>query len=178
MLHNAACAYQKVWELEECSNYLEALIYNINIYMNETERSTVADSKRKVKGKSADEGQGIETTAMKTLLTRYYLQYCAINSQKGNHSGALVAGRKSIENIKQIFRDIAYISPTLKKMTYEKKSEFEYRLRLIDLGCRINDGFTVAQYETVFLAAKHYLRQWKAIKDTRDRADRNYVLEE
>lgn len=41
-----------------------------------------------------------------------------------NHSGALVAGRKSIEIVKNIFRELADIAPSLKKMTYEKKSEF------------------------------------------------------
>ena len=28
VLHNEACCYQKSWDLEKCSNYLEALIYN------------------------------------------------------------------------------------------------------------------------------------------------------
>ena len=30
-LHNLACAYQRNWELEVCANYLEALIYNLNL---------------------------------------------------------------------------------------------------------------------------------------------------
>lgn len=64
----------------------------------------------------------LESMSIRTLLTKYYLQYCAINSQKGNHSGALVAGRKAIENTKTIFRELAQIAPTLKKMTYEKRS--------------------------------------------------------
>jgi hypothetical protein len=32
-LHNEAAAYQKLWELEKTSNYLEAIIYNMNTYI-------------------------------------------------------------------------------------------------------------------------------------------------
>ena len=30
VLHNEAYGYQRMWDLNKCSNYLEALIYNIN----------------------------------------------------------------------------------------------------------------------------------------------------
>ena len=30
ILHNEACCYQKIWDLEKCSNYIEALIYNFH----------------------------------------------------------------------------------------------------------------------------------------------------
>jgi hypothetical protein len=33
VLHNEACCYQKIWELEKCSQYLEALIFNFNSFM-------------------------------------------------------------------------------------------------------------------------------------------------
>ncbi len=36
-LHNLACAYQRNWELEVCSNYLEALIYNMNLILKNVE---------------------------------------------------------------------------------------------------------------------------------------------
>ena len=29
-------------------------------------------------------------------LARYYLQFCAVNSQLGNHSGALISARKAL----------------------------------------------------------------------------------
>jgi hypothetical protein len=29
-LHNLACCYQILWDLEKCSNYIEALIFNFN----------------------------------------------------------------------------------------------------------------------------------------------------
>ena len=33
-LQNEACAYQKRWELEKSSNYMEAIIYNMNSYLD------------------------------------------------------------------------------------------------------------------------------------------------
>lgn len=32
VLHNIACCYQETWELEKCSQYLEALIFNFNSF--------------------------------------------------------------------------------------------------------------------------------------------------
>lgn len=45
-LHNLACAYQRNWELEVCSNYLEALIYNLNLILKSVESvpSTILSS--------------------------------------------------------------------------------------------------------------------------------------
>jgi hypothetical protein len=42
-------------------------------------------------------------------------------------------------------------------------------MKLIELGTRINDTINVQNYDTVFQAAKHYLRQWKMLKDNKDR---------
>lgn len=36
-LHNLACAHQKNWELDACANYLEALIYNLNLILKNIE---------------------------------------------------------------------------------------------------------------------------------------------
>jgi hypothetical protein len=33
ILHNEACAYQRTWDLPKCSNYLEALIFNMTQYL-------------------------------------------------------------------------------------------------------------------------------------------------
>ena len=46
------------------------------------------------------------------------------------------------------------------------------------MASRLNDSLNVAHYETLFHAAKYYLKQWKMMKDNKDRADRNYILEE
>jgi len=47
------------------------------------------------KQKSCEESTP-EAIDRKTFLAKYYLQFCAVNSQTDNHSGALVAARKSI----------------------------------------------------------------------------------
>ena len=73
---------------------------------------------------------------------------------------------------------MAELAPSLKKGTYEKKTEFDYKIKLIDMASRLNDSLNVAHYETLFHAAKYYLKQWKMMKDNKDRADRNYILEE
>lgn len=51
-------------------------------------------------------------------------------------------------------------------------------MNLIDLGSRINHAININNYDIIFEAAKFYLKQWKLAKDNRDKADRNYVLEE
>lgn len=63
-----------------------------------------------------------EALDRKTFLAKYYLQFCAVNSQTDNHSGALIAGRKSIEIMKCLFGELGEAAPSMKKMTYEKKS--------------------------------------------------------
>ena len=54
----------------------------------------------------------------KQLFALYHLQFCAVNSQTDNHSGALVAARKSIEITKSVFKELSETLPSLKKMTY------------------------------------------------------------
>ena len=76
------------------------------------------------KNKKIEDRFAHDTIDCKTFLAKYYLQFCAVNSQTDNHSGALVAGRKSIEILRNIFKEMAELVPTLKKGTYEKKSEF------------------------------------------------------
>ena len=171
MLHNIACCHQKIWELDKCSQYLEALIFNFNSFMKAADPE---DSRGRPK-RSEDSilAEGLDR---KTCLAKYYLQFCAVNSQTDNHSGALIAGRKSIEIMKSLFREMADMAATMKKMTYEKKSEYEYKMRLIELGSRVNDNLNINHYETICQAAKYYLRQWRTQKENKERADRNYVL--
>lgn len=80
--------------------------------------------------------------------------------------------------MRSIFADLAEIAPSLKKMNYEKKSQYELKMNLIDLGSRFNHAINVNNYDIIFEATKFYLKQWKFVKDNRDKADRNYVLEE
>lgn len=136
------------------------------------------DSQTDERRKRNDDSIIAEGLDRKTFLARYYLQFCAVNSQTDNHSGALIAGRKSIEIMKGLFHELVEVAATMKKLTYEKKSEFDYKLRLIDFGARVNDALNFTHYETVLQAAKYYLRQWRMLKDNKERPDRNYVLEE
>jgi hypothetical protein len=175
VLHNIACCYQKIWELDKCSQYLEALVFNFNSFMKTDVPMTADDRGKNRRTEDSIIAEGLDR---KTFLARYYLQFCAVNSQTDNHSGALIAGRKSIEIMKGLFRELADLAGSMKKMTYEKKAEFEYKMRLIDLGARVNDALNITHYETVLQATKHYLRQWRLLKDNKERADRNYVLEE
>jgi hypothetical protein len=175
VLHNIACCYQKIWELDKCSQYLEALVFNFNSFMKTDVPMAADDRGRNRRTEDSIIAEGLDR---KTFLARYYLQFCAVNSQTDNHSGALIAGRKSIEIMKGLFRELADLAGSMKKMTYEKKAEFEYKMRLIDLGARVNDALNITHYETVLQATKHYLRQWRLLKDNKERADRNYVLEE
>jgi hypothetical protein len=72
----------------------------------------------KPKSKKNEDSIIAEGLDRKTFLAKYYLQFCAVNSQTDNHSGALIAGRKSIEIMKTLFKELAEMSPTMKKMTY------------------------------------------------------------
>lgn len=175
VLHNIACCHQKIWELDKCSQYLEALIFNFNSFMKPAEHPD--DPRHKDRPKRSEDSIIAEGLDRKTFLSKYYLQFCAVNSQTDNHSGALIAGRKSIEIMKALFREMAEMG-SMKKMTYEKKSEYEYKMRLIELGSRVNDSININHYEIIYQAAKHYLRQWRTQKENKERADRNYVLEE
>jgi hypothetical protein len=55
--------------------------------------SVAKDSHEKKRNEDSIIAEGLDR---KTFLARYYLQFCAVNSQTDNHSGALIAGRKSI----------------------------------------------------------------------------------
>jgi hypothetical protein len=55
-----------------------------------------SSGKHKEKSKRSEDSILAEGLDRKTFLSKYYLQFCAVNSQTDNHSGALIAGRKSI----------------------------------------------------------------------------------
>ena len=136
------------------------------------------DDSSKNRNKKCEDRFSSDSIDCKTFLAKYYLQFCAVNSQTDNHSGALVAGKKSIEILKSIFKEMADVSPCLKKGTYQKKSEFDFKLKLMDLASRLNDNLNVHNYDVLYQAAKFYLKQWKSLKDIKDRPDRNYILEQ
>lgn len=83
ILHNEANCYQNLWQLEQCSSYIEALIFNFNSRKNNDNSSNALTTREGNLG-----------------LAQYYLQFCAINSQLGNHSGALISARKALHIIR------------------------------------------------------------------------------
>lgn len=90
ILHNEACAYQRIWHLSKCSNYLEALIYNITQYLqlsspkaDRTTAHTIPSCSKFYLEKS-------------TRLIKYHLQYAAVSSQIKNHEGAFESSKKGI----------------------------------------------------------------------------------
>lgn len=89
ILHNEANCYQNLWQLDQCSNYIEALIFNLNSRRNSVPSSPAPAFFRE----------------SKLGLAQYYLQFCAVNSQLGNHSGALISARKSLHLIRGELRD-------------------------------------------------------------------------
>lgn len=84
-------------------------------YNNPLDNSTL---KLQDKLNKSTEEQVFESIDRRTFLAKYYLQFCAVNSQTDNHSGALVAARKSIEITKSVFKELSETLPSLKKMTY------------------------------------------------------------
>ena len=84
VLHNQAAIYQKLWELQHCSSYLQAIIYN---YDNFIRQASVPGSVLVPTDPSR--------LRMKQRLARYNLQFCAVNSQLAEHDNALSAVRRA-----------------------------------------------------------------------------------
>lgn len=96
VLHNQACCYQKIWQLDKCSNYLEALIFNINSYLKACPPSPALKCCSHI---SSQQLEGKPVT-FRLQLCRYELQFCAINSQLRRHKLALESGRRAASIIK------------------------------------------------------------------------------
>ena len=100
VLHNEAYGFQRLWELNKCSNYIEALIFNINakfstcntpiagIDPNIDSSSNTFDTKLR----SAPSSDILLVRRLepneKIRLAKYYLQFAAVNSQLKNHRKA------------------------------------------------------------------------------------------
>ena len=143
-----------MYELTKCSGYLEALIYNYNMHLKNTEAS------EHVENRKSKELVTIENIEKKNELAKYYLQFQVVNSQQQNHSGALIAGRKAVEILKANFREIFIVAKKLKKSPYEKKFDIELRSRIIDNASRLNDSFSFSDSKFMLSAALFFLKQW------------------
>ena len=97
-LHNQACVYQRIWELNKSSDYLEAIIYNISSFLN-----SEADAPFTPEITSSLSPQHHKLAAYlssKLQLISYNLQFCAVSSQIKNHDNALKAAQKSLNWLK------------------------------------------------------------------------------
>ena len=109
VLHNEACCYQKLWELEKCSNYLEALIFNVSSHLKTTTPSPHhSDHYIPTASLSSHLRETLfgKPPALRLQLCKYHLQYCAINSQLRNHKGALVSAQRTISILKDLFQEL------------------------------------------------------------------------
>ena len=79
-----------------------------------------------------------EEQSSKFGLAKYYLQFCAVNSQISNHSGALISARKALtvakKELQEWNKQIESKSPRQKK-----NLDHEEKLRLLDILCNFND---------------------------------------
>ena len=82
VLHNQAFCHQQNWQLERCSNYIEALIYNLNCEIRE-------------EGDCEDGLILRDNMEVRSKLTHYYLLFCAVNSQLKRNEGALIAAKRA-----------------------------------------------------------------------------------
>jgi hypothetical protein len=87
------------WDLATASNYLEGLIYNLEITNSSKNNSQI----------TLDESPASNTLLHEDLaahrqLAQYYLQYCAISSQLRKHRNAQSAAKKSLRIIVTLIR--------------------------------------------------------------------------
>jgi hypothetical protein len=95
ILHNIVCVSQMLWDLQSASDYLEGIIYNLEITSN-------SKSSRLMESRSLSKLSNLISETSETfdqkdevVRLRYYLQYCAINSSLDKHRNAETAARKA-----------------------------------------------------------------------------------
>lgn len=82
-LQNEACVYQRLWDLEKASNYLEAIIFNMNAYLECSGEVSIDSQIFDIHSASCRElGKLIKK---RTAMAFYYLQFSAISSQLKKH---------------------------------------------------------------------------------------------
>lgn len=99
-LHNEACVYQKLWELDKSSDYMEAILYNMSNYIDS---ATPVEINHNLKNPNSESYQTLSAFIYRRLSTAvYHLQYSAVNSQIGRHDLAIDSSRKSLQLLSQI----------------------------------------------------------------------------
>jgi len=104
-LHNQACVYQRIWELNKSIDYLEAIIYNISSFIHGEAQffftPEIANNTSHQQYKLA------AYLSSKLQLISYNLQYCAVSSQVKNHDNALKSAQKSLTWLKGFCEEIS-----------------------------------------------------------------------
>ena len=99
-LQNEACVYQKRWELEKSSNYMEAIIYNMNAYL-QSPPPIIINSQ--INDPSSTSFINLSTLVTKRLqMSFYYLQFSALSSQMGKHEVALGSALNALSMLKSL----------------------------------------------------------------------------
>ncbi|KRW98821.1 hypothetical protein PPERSA_10592 [Pseudocohnilembus persalinus] len=88
VLYNRACAYQSLWVLDRCSKYVDGVIYNLEISIEEEEKKFQEEQKMQLEKNNqidieAEKYYVSHRAKKQTFLAKSYLQYCAILSQLG-----------------------------------------------------------------------------------------------
>jgi hypothetical protein len=99
-LHNEACIYQRMWELDKSADYLEAIIYNITSFLEGEEGLNLCEEI--LDDKSLESQKLAVMLQNKLKLISYYLQFCAVSSQLKRHENSLNAASKSLDILKEI----------------------------------------------------------------------------
>jgi len=101
-LHNIACLSQMMWDFASCSDYLEGLIYNIEISLH-----SICHSKISITDSPKILPLNNEQLITQRKIILYHLQYCAINSQMQRHKNGIIADRKAVRLAQSVSLELA-----------------------------------------------------------------------
>ena len=99
-LHNLACVYQRIWELEKSADYIEGIIYNISTFLEGEENPSFGPN---LLDELHPEAHQLATIIHNRLkLVNYYLQFCAVSSQLKRNENSLNAAARSLDILKEL----------------------------------------------------------------------------
>lgn len=148
ILHNISCCYQKLKDNENCTTYLDAVIYHLESLL--ILKYNISFSNQKINLEPSEINLGLmekqEFNARGDLilelryLAKFNLQMCAVLSQSGKHKEALINSHKA----EYICEDNLFKTKELLKLYKElkllKKEDFEGKeiIKLSDIENIIN----------------------------------------
>lgn len=99
VLNNQACLLQRTSEFEQSSNYLEAIIYNINEFIDTCPPPTFSTP---IPANSPDYAELATYFERKIALALYNLRFCALSSHSKNNQVALQSARRALVLLRDI----------------------------------------------------------------------------